>query len=110
MSKNTVACPLTPSLRGHIALSFSRPFEALEHFSKGQAAAVKDWNPSGKPDWLDKKFYREQIQPRLAGIAIPVLVSALDISKPYATDIRRRPHPRHWLRLAELVGLVPAGT
>jgi hypothetical protein len=36
------------------------------------------------------------------------LMSALSVSKPYATDIRagrRQPHPRHWLTLARLVAL-----
>jgi CRISPR-associated endonuclease Cas1 len=72
-----------------------------------QAAALKVWRPSDKPEWLDEKFYLKNIQPRVAGIKIPVLTSALRISKPYATAIRagRRPHPRHWLRLAQMVGL-----
>jgi CRISPR-associated endonuclease Cas1 len=29
-----------------------------------QNAALKAWDPKEKPDWLDEKFYREQIQPR----------------------------------------------
>jgi hypothetical protein len=72
-----------------------------------QAAALKAWNATQKPKWLEENFYREKIQPRLTLIAIPVLMSALGVSRPYATDIRagRRPHPRHWLALAELVDL-----
>jgi CRISPR-associated endonuclease Cas1 len=75
-----------------------------------QAAALKAWKASDKPEWLDDKFYREKVQPRAAEITIPVLMSALRISKPYATDIRagRRPHPRHWLVLARLVGIAPS--
>ena len=75
-----------------------------------QAAALKAWDPSGKPDWLDKKAYGEKIQPRLAGVTIPVMSSALGVSNPYAADIRagrRRPHPRHWQTLARLVGGSP---
>jgi len=45
-----------------------------------QAAALKAWKASDKPEWLDENFYREKVQPRVAGIAIPVLMSALRIS------------------------------
>jgi CRISPR-associated endonuclease Cas1 len=73
-----------------------------------QAAALKAWTPAGKPGWLDEQFYREQIQPRLAAVTVATIVSTLAVSVPYATNIRagrRRPHPRHWLRLARLVGV-----
>ncbi|HVB57067.1 MAG TPA: hypothetical protein VNE63_11645, partial [Candidatus Acidoferrales bacterium] len=55
-----------------------------------------------------EKVYREQIQPKLATFTVSAITSALGISKPYATDIRagkRVPHPRHWLALAQLVGM-----
>ncbi len=71
-----------------------------------QAAAIRGWNPAEKPEWLDEKFYQEQIQPRLAAVTVPTIVSALTVSVPYATNIsagRRRPHPRHWMTLARLV-------
>lgn len=61
-----------------------------------------------KPEWLNEKKYREKIQPRLAGITVPTIVSALAVSEPYATNIRAGkcvPHPRHWLALARLVSL-----
>lgn len=75
-----------------------------------QAAARKAWKASGKPDWLDERTYREKIQPRLAGIAVPTIVSALTISMSYATNIRSgrcTPHQRHWLALARIVGVTP---
>jgi CRISPR-associated endonuclease Cas1 len=73
-----------------------------------QHAAKRAWRPSDMPVWLNEKTYREKIQPRLAELRVPAIKKALVISGPYATDIRagrRRPHPRHWLRLAQLVGL-----
>jgi CRISPR-associated endonuclease Cas1 len=73
-----------------------------------QASALKAWNPSDKPDWLDEKFYREQIQRRLLGIQVPIIQSTLSVSEPYALRIRAGgciPHPRHWLTLARLVGV-----
>jgi hypothetical protein len=69
------------------------------------AAALKAWNPTTLPDWLNEQTYREKIQPRLAEVTVPAISAALGISGPYATDIRagrRRPHPRHWLSLARL--------
>ena len=73
-----------------------------------QHAARRAWQPSDKPDWLNEEIYREKIQPRLSGITIPVLSSALSISQPYAAEIRAGrclPHPRHWEKLAAVVGL-----
>jgi len=73
-----------------------------------QSAGLKAWNPSDKPDWLDEKFYREQIQPRLLAIRVRTVQSTLLVSEPYALRIRQGnciPHQRHWLTLAFLVGL-----
>lgn len=71
------------------------------------AAALKVWDPTTLPDWLTEQAYREKIQPQLAKQTVPVIANAIGVSKPYATDIRagrRVPHPRHWERLAQLVG------
>jgi CRISPR-associated endonuclease Cas1 len=71
------------------------------------AAARKAWRSSDNPDWLTEELYREKVQPLLARITVPNIATALGVSEPYATDIRagkRVPHPRHWLRLAQLIG------
>jgi len=71
-------------------------------------AEVKAWNPTDKPGWLTEEFYREKIQPRLSGITIPAISSALGLSQPYAAEIRagrQLPHPRHWQTLAQLIGV-----
>jgi CRISPR-associated endonuclease Cas1 len=73
-----------------------------------QAAALRAWNPSNKPEWLDEKTYREKILPLLAGITVRTVVSALAVSEPYASSIRAGrciPHRRHWLALAGLVAI-----
>jgi hypothetical protein len=80
----------------------------LANIEKIAKQSLKAWPASDKSDWLDKETYREKIRPRLAGVTVPAISSALGISEPYATDIRagrRRPHPRHWQMLAELVGV-----
>jgi CRISPR-associated endonuclease Cas1 len=69
-------------------------------------AAAKAWKLSDKPEWLTEDAYREQVQTRLSGIPVGVIASALDVSQPYATHIRKGtciPHPRHWQTLARLV-------
>jgi hypothetical protein len=74
------------------------------------AAEQKAWQPSQQPAWLTEEAYRQKIQPRLAEITIPTISTVLGISEPYATEVRagkRRPHPRHWLTLAQLVGVSP---
>jgi CRISPR-associated endonuclease Cas1 len=72
-----------------------------------QVEALRKWNPSELPKWLDEGFYRQEILPRLSGFTVKAIRLAIDVSHPYATLIRRGvsiPHPRHWLPLAELTG------
>ena len=72
------------------------------------AAALRAWQPSDQPEWLNEETYRREIQPRLASVTVPAIRKALGISKAYATNIRsgkREPHPRHWHSLAHLVGV-----
>jgi CRISPR-associated endonuclease Cas1 len=71
-------------------------------------AAQQAWRSSPKLASLTEETYTGKIQPSLAGVTISALSSTLGVSEPYAADIRagrRRPHQRHWLALAELVGV-----
>jgi CRISPR-associated endonuclease Cas1 len=92
------------------AASHTREAEARRGETQSrQTAARLKWRASDQPAWLNEETYRERIQPRLAEITVPVISSALAVSKPYATDIRsgrRCPHPRHWHPLAQLVGVL----
>ena len=72
------------------------------------AAAKRAWRPSDQPAWLDEQTYLQKIQPRLIGITVPFIASALGLSQPYAAEIRAGrclPHPRHWQTLARIVGV-----
>jgi len=72
-----------------------------------QNAALRTWDPAAHPAWLDEAAYREKIQPCLASVSVPKMMAALEISEPYALQIRaarRIPHRRHWLALATLIG------
>ena len=73
------------------------------------AAELKAWNPSDQPQWLTEKVSREKVQPRLSGITVAIISSALGISQPYAAEIRAGrclPHLRHWQSLARVAGIV----
>lgn len=76
-----------------------------------QMAGRLSWNPADLPKWLTGKVYRGKIQPKLTTFTVPAIASALGVSKPYATDVRagrRMPHPRHWQKLATLIGFCDA--
>jgi hypothetical protein len=78
---------------------------------KRQVQAIKDWQPSDQPDWLNKKAYLNLVRPRLTGLSILGIRKVLAVSKGYATHIRsgeRIPHERHWQTLAKLVGISDA--
>jgi hypothetical protein len=73
-----------------------------------QVEALRKWDPSDLPSWLDENFYRRKILPRLAEFTVKKIRVAIDVSHPYATLIKRGlkiPHPRHWIRLAGLAGV-----
>ena len=64
------------------------------------------WEKSGQPKISDET-YRNEIQPRLKTISLRSLMLALNVCESYAANIRtgqRRPHIRHWEKLAELSG------
>jgi len=69
----------------------------------------RKWSRASLPTWLNDDTYAERIQPRLMRVTNGTIASALEVSMPYAADIRtgrRRPHPRHWRTLARLVGVL----
>jgi len=71
-------------------------------------AAQKAWKPSDLPTWLDREAYVKRVLPALATVTISAIRRAIDVSKPYARDIRsgtRVPHARHWQALAHLAGI-----
>jgi len=67
------------------------------------------WHIWSHPAWLTEQFYSEQIQPRLSKVEVKRIAASLGVSNTYASYIRagrRRPHPRHWKPLAQLVGAI----
>jgi CRISPR-associated endonuclease Cas1 len=98
--------------QGRIAAQSDQAQARRAETQRRHKSAKANWKDSDLPAWLDKEFYFRQIQPRLRGLALSVLASKLDISIPYAVDVRRGrrvPHPRHWLALACFLGVSNEG-
>jgi len=73
-----------------------------------QNEAQQAWNPSSLPNWLDNETYVTRIRPLLERFTRSAIASLLNVGIDYAGEVRagrRIPHPRHWERLAELVGI-----
>jgi hypothetical protein len=73
------------------------------------AEAAAAWNPESLPDWLTQDFYKNRILVELKRIRTLYVARYLSWSESYAGAVRsgkRTPHPRHWLALAKLAGVV----
>ncbi len=93
--------------QGRLASKSPKSKARLATTQRRQATARWQWDPSTKPDWLISETYTNQVQPRLKEATLSEIATAIGVSIPYASDIRkgrRRPHPRHWQALADLVG------
>jgi hypothetical protein len=84
---------------------------ARENLAKGaqlgRVRAQLAWDPSTLPAWLDSERYVNRVRPLLEGFSRPAIASAINVAIDHAGEVRagRFPHPRHWLALAELVGV-----
>jgi CRISPR-associated endonuclease Cas1 len=96
------------ALKGRLASHNSKAQANRAEKLRLHTAARRAWLASNQPTWLNEQSYREKIHPRLTGVTVRTLASALGISMPYASSIRsgkRSPHPRHWQTLAQLAGI-----
>jgi CRISPR-associated endonuclease Cas1 len=106
----TTAGLVKAAKQGRIAAQSDQAQERRAETQHRHRSASAGWKDSDLPAWLDKEFYLRQIQPRLKGLTLSVLASTLDISIPYAVDIRsgrRVPDRRHWEVLSQLAGISP---
>jgi CRISPR-associated endonuclease Cas1 len=92
---------------GRIASHTSEARRKQGNTQRRHRQAEAAWLAESQPDWLTEKFFAEKLQPKLAQISTSLIVSRLGVSAGYAGQIRKgyRPHPRHWLALAQMVGL-----
>ncbi len=95
--------------RGRAAFENNEKSRArLSASQKRQNAARRGWLASSLPSWLTQSAYREMILPRLAQITVPTLARTMNVTEPYAAEVRKGrhvPHPMHWQALAKLVGV-----
>jgi CRISPR-associated endonuclease Cas1 len=94
--------------KGRLASHGSQAKAKRAENRRRHAAALRAWRPSDQSAWLDEETYLRKIQPRLKKLTVPLIRTALGVSKGYATNIRsgrRVPHPRHWRALGGLVGV-----
>jgi hypothetical protein len=54
-----------------------------------QFDAIRSWNPSQLPSWLNEKAYRNKILSRLSKFTVKTIRLALEVSHPYASMIRK---------------------
>jgi CRISPR-associated endonuclease Cas1 len=95
------------ALFGHMKPKSKKAKARISKTISDHAVANTWWDPSSLPSWLTEDFYVQRIQPLLRSRKVREIAEAMHVSKPYAAFIRsgrRCPHPRHWAKLAELVG------
>jgi len=96
--------------RGRIAAQTPEAQVRRAETQRQNARAQLAWEKSAQPK-ISEETYRNEIQPRLKTVSLRSLMLALNICESYAANIRvgrRRPHARHWAKLAELALLVRA--
>jgi CRISPR-associated endonuclease Cas1 len=96
------------ALIGHSRPKTQRVKNRMSKKISDHAVANTWWDPKNLPSWLTEEFYVQKIQPLLRGNKVREIAEVMHVSQPYAAFIRsgrRRPHPRHWLALANQVGV-----
>lgn len=94
--------------QGRIASKSADSRARVSASQRRQQTARWNWDPSSQPDWLTNETYVRDVQPLLRNFSLSRIGSSIGVSLMYASDIRRgrrRPHPRHWQALANLVGI-----
>jgi hypothetical protein len=67
-----------------------------------------NWSLAEHPSWLTDELYVTNIQPLLKTLPRKATASALGVTTTYIRMIisgKHIPHKRHWVKLAELVGV-----
>jgi CRISPR-associated endonuclease Cas1 len=102
-TKRLVEVAMAGRIAGHTPEAITK--EAATHRRHAQARAA--WNPAMQPTWLTDQVFAERIQPALTRASATAIANRIGVSRWYAGRIREgyRPHKRHWLALAEIVGL-----
>jgi CRISPR-associated endonuclease Cas1 len=106
--KNSTASLIVGAQSGRVAAQSLTAKARRSETKRRHDLARQSWSASDQPAWLTEDVYAKQVQPGLREASLSQIASAIGVSIPYASDIRRsrrRPHPRHWQTLAQLVGV-----
>jgi len=93
---------------GRVAAQSATAQASRAETQRRNAIAQHAWKTGGQS--LSEKIYERKIQPRLSKVLISAIATALGVSWSYAADIRRgrrRPHARHWEKLARIADVSP---
>jgi hypothetical protein len=103
-TKRLIECAKVGRIAGHAPKALIK--EGKSQRLHAQARSL--WNPSSQPAWLTPEFYVEKIQSVLSHTSTSAIAKQIGVSRWYAGKIRQgyRPHPRHWLVLAQLAGIL----
>lgn len=96
------------ALLGHAKPKSKKTKARMSKVLSDHAVANTWWDPKSLPSWLTEECYVQRIQPLLRGKKVREIAEAMRVSQPYAAFVRsgrRRSHPRHFVALAELVGI-----
>jgi hypothetical protein len=96
------------ALIGHSRPKTQRAKARISKAISDHAVANTWWDPKSLPNWLTEECYVQRIQPLLRGKKVREIAEVMQVSQPYAAFIRsgrRQPHPRHWGKLGNLVGI-----
>jgi hypothetical protein len=94
------------ALIGHSRPKSKRVKDRISKRISDHAVVNTWWDPKSLPSWLTEEYYVQKIQPLLRGKKVREIAERMQVSQPYAAFVRsgrRRPHPRHWEVLAQLV-------
>lgn len=93
---------------GRIAAHSPEAEASRSDTQRRNAIARWEWQRSNAAAEIDEETFDTKIQPQLKYVTNAAIASAIGVSLYYAAEIRRgrrRPHARHWLTLALLIGL-----
>ncbi len=96
---------------GRIAAHSAEAELSRSNTQRRNALARWEWQRSNAVAGIDQQAYDTQIKPQLRRVTNAAIALAIGVSLYYAAEIRRgrrRPHPRHWQRLADIVGVSPS--
>jgi CRISPR-associated endonuclease Cas1 len=101
-TKRLVEAARIGRVAGHTPGALAKEAESQRQHAKARSS----WAASSQPSWLTPEIYSEKILLRLTEVSTSTIASRIGVSRWYAGRIRKgyRPHPRHWLALAQLVG------